>query len=306
MRLFSNRYLQAIYKKQLVVVMPARLRKRIWMLMDHNNPSFGIRKDPADDWVTQTSAVEETMESLRLATGEEKPIARNDRGERVPVEDLQSFLQGCYPSQVLDAVEAFWSHLEGYKSMQQSFQDKINQTFEDESCPWRLEEGEFFKIDESFLSMRLPELAEQGLRSSGFRGSHNEFREARNDLLAGDTKGCISNAQKAFESALKTILGTGSGNASNLIRQLIASGRVDDLPVDFRKSFGEQVLMSVATMGNRLGRHGQGDAIVEVPSAYARLTLEMAAAYLNFLVGLRIVNQPDGTGTEITDEDIPF
>jgi hypothetical protein len=178
--------------------------------------------------------------------------------------------------------------------------------FEDASCPWRLDEGEFFAVDQTFMGMRLSESAEQSLQAKSFRGAHNEFREARQDLLAGDTKGCISNAQKAFESALKTLLSTDKGNASTLIRQFIAAGYIDDLPAEFRTSFGEQVLMTLPTMGNRLGRHGQGVEVVNVPAAYAQLTLELAAAHLNFLVKLRPelpVTQPQ---SEISDDDIPF
>jgi hypothetical protein len=107
---------------------------------------------------------------------------------------------------------------------------------------------------------------------------------------------------------MKTLLGIDKGNASVLIRQFVADGYVDDLPAEFKTSFGEQVLMSVPTMGNRLGRHGQGATVVNVPPAYAQLTLEMVAAYLNFLVKLRpSAPQPAiQTSAEISDDDIPF
>ena len=63
--------------------------------------------------------------------------------------------------------------------------------------------------------------------------------------------------------------------------------------------------MSVPTMGNRLGRHGQGAAVINVPAAYAQLTLEMAAAYLNFPIRLRPPDpQPAIENTEISDDDI--
>jgi hypothetical protein len=59
-------------------------------------------------------------------------------------------------------------------------------------------------------------------------------------------------------------------------------------------------------MGNRSGRHGQA-AVINVPAAYAQLNLEMAAAYLNFLVKLRPPDpQPTIESTEISDDDIPF
>ncbi len=306
MRVFSNRYYKVIVEKKLMIVLPTRLRKRLWMLLEANNISLGIQRDPNDRWITNTSALEETVETLRLAYGQDKLEIRLPSGTRGPVNSLSQFLEGCYPSQVFDVVEVFW-HLSGAHNTQMSFSQSVNEMFEDVSCPWRLDEGEFFAVDQTFMGMRLAETAEQGLQAKSFRGAHHEFREARQDLLAGDTKGCISNAQKAFESALKTILGTGSGNASALIRQLITAGHVNDLPPEFRTSFGEQVLMCLPTMGNRLGRHGQGENVVDVPAAYAKLTLELAAAYLNFLVKMR-PSEPSAAPQDegISDDDIPF
>ena len=307
MRVFSNRYYKAVVEKKLIVVIPGRLRKRLWMLLEANNSSFAVQRDPGDSWVTSTDVITETMDTLRVSYGQEKLEARLPGGSRGPVNSLKEFVEGCYPSQVLDVVEAFWHHLSGY-STQVPFSQAVNEMFEDASCAWRLDEGEFFAVDQTFMGMRLAEMAEQSLNAKGFRGAHEEFREARQDLLAGDPKGCISNAQKAFESALKTVLATDKGNASALIRQFVADGHVNDLPAEFRASFGEQVLMSVPTMGNRLGRHGQGANVVDVPAAYAQLTLEMAAAYLNFLVKLR-PPEPEPAAqaiAEITDDDIPF
>jgi hypothetical protein len=271
------------------------------MLLDANNSNFQIRSDTGyESW---TDTFTETKSTLRVAYGEDKLEARLPNGNRGPVNSLQEFFDGCYPSQVLDVVEAFLQ----YQDDKDSFTRSVNEMFEDEKCPWRLDDGEFFAVDQTFMGMRLAEQAEQSLKTKAFHGAYEEFREARQDLLAGDTKGCISNAQKAFESALKTLLGTDKGNASNLIRQLIANGHVNDLPTEFKTPFGEQVLMSVPTMGNRLGRHGQGAEVINVPASYAQLTLEMTAAYLSFLIKLRPPDpQPTTESTEISDDDIPF
>ena len=307
MRVFSNRYLKAIVEKKLTVIIPGRLRNRLWMLMEANNRSYDIRRDPSDSWATSTDILTETAETLRLSYGQERLEARLSTGNRGPVESLKAFFSGCYPSQVLDVVEAFYYHLSGFDT-QPTFVQSVNEIFEDTSCAWRLDQGEFFAVDQSFMGMRLADTAEQSLKAKAFQGAHEEFREARQDLLAGDTKGCISNAQKAFESALKTVLAADKGNASALIRRFVDEGHANGLPAEFRSSFGEQVLMSLPTMGNRLGRHGQGASIVDVPAEYAQLTLEMAAAYLNFLVKLR-PTEPEPKAqpiAEITDDDIPF
>lgn len=301
MRVFFNRYRKAIFEKTLIVAIPTRLRKRLWMLIRDNNSNFQIMSETG--YSSYTDALTETKATLRLAYGEEKLEARLPNGNRGPVDTLQEFFDGCYPSQVLDVIEAFSQ----FQSGNDSFTRSVNEMFEDEKCTWRLDHGEFFAVDETFMDMRLTEQAEHHLRTKSFHGAYEEFREARQDLMAGDSKGCISDAQKAFESALKTLLGTDKGNASQLIRQFVADGHVNDLPAEFKISFGKQVLMSIPTMGNRLGRHGQGESVINVPVAYAQLTLEMAAAYLNFLAPLRA---PDTRLTienaEITGNEIPF
>lgn len=307
MRVFSNRYLKAIYDKQLKIIVPSRLRKRLWLLLEANNFDFIVRPNPGDSWEVATDVITELMGDLRLAYGEKKLEARLPTGARGAVNSLKEFFEGCYPSQVLDVVEAFWHRLSGMDS-QGAFTVAVNEIFEDASCAWRIDDGEFFAVDQTFMGIRLAGMAEQSLKQKAFHGAYEEFRKAREDLLAGDTKGCISNSQKAFESALKTLLSTDKGNASVLIRQFVEDDYVKDLPQEFRKSFGDQVLMSVPTMGNRLGRHGQGEKVIDVPAAYAQLTLEMAAAYLNFLVKLRPPDPEPAkqTNAEISDDDIPF
>ena len=305
MRLFFNRYRKAIFDKTLAVFIPGQLRKRLWLLLEKHEASIQTDRN---GWADYSSVMAETEKELRLAYGDSKLQVPLADGNRRSVDGLEEFLKACYPNQVLDVVEAFWHHLTGFET-QGPFTQVVNEMFEDLSCPWRMDGGEFFAVDQTFMGMRLAQMAEQNLAEKRFHGAYEEFREARQDFLAGDAKGCISNAQKAFESALKTILGIENGNASALIQQLVEAGHVDELPAEFRAAFGNQVLMSLPTMGNRLGRHGQGARVVEVPILFAGLSLELAAAYLNFLVKLRpAAAEPPETlrTTEITDDDIPF
>ena len=76
MRVFSNRYYKAVVEKKLIVVIPGRLRKRLWMLLEANNSSFAVQRDPGDSWVTSTDVITETMDTLRVSYGQEKLEAR--------------------------------------------------------------------------------------------------------------------------------------------------------------------------------------------------------------------------------------
>jgi len=301
MRIFTNRYFKAIVEKKLIVVIPGRLRRRLHLFLKEMNQRFQIESEIG--WNSWTDSFTETISNLKLAYGERELQVKLSDGSRGSVDTLGAFLDGCYPNQVLDIIEAFSEFAQDLTS----FTDSVNEMFEDCDCPWRLDDREFFAVDQSFFGLRVSEHAELNLRSKAFYGACAEFREARQDLLAGDTKGCISNSQKALESVLKTILQLESGNASTLIRKFVHAGFIDDLPNEFRTSFSDQVMMTVPSLGNRLGRHGQGKNHIEIPISYAQLTLEITAAFLNFLVKIKV---PTPANPEISessdDETIPF
>ena len=95
MRVFFNRYSKAIFEKKLVVTIPNRLRKRLWMLLDSNNSNFQIRSDTGyESW---TDAFTETKSTLRIAYGEDKLEARLPNGNRGPVNSLQGIFRWVLP-----------------------------------------------------------------------------------------------------------------------------------------------------------------------------------------------------------------
>jgi HEPN domain-containing protein len=68
------------------------------------------------------------------------------------------------------------------------------------------------------------------LRENGFEGAHDEFREAREDLVDGRTKDVILKAFKSFESTLKTVLNQHSRDIMELLRLFRERGFMDDIP----------------------------------------------------------------------------
>jgi len=280
-RLFSKRHERAIFEKKLRVSLPRRLRQRIWALLQKSNHSYAYQPDPHDRWIENSDIITEVGAELPRRYGVEKLEAFNDNDERVGV-DLRGFVRGAYPSQVLDTVELFYSYLDG--DFRLGFQAELNDILEEEGAEWRLTDGQFFKVDPAFLSLQVVAPTYELLKAEGFEGALDEFNEARNDLTAGDFKGAVHNSAKAFESVLKAILGRPSGTASALIRDLTQSDFCADLPAELRQSFGEQVLMCLPFLRNRLAGHGQGEVVVEVPRPYAELAVHLAGSLLQFSV----------------------
>ncbi len=294
--------------------MSDRLRRRLWMLLKKHDFSWNYQPDPNDRWIDTTSALQEVERELCRQYGEGRLVAFDDTNKRMPV-DLEKFAKGAYPAQALDMVECFYGYLDG--NNKPTFQQEINSIFEEENSPWRLTDGQFFKVDSKFLQMQVVARAHELLGSKGYEGALEEFKEARNDLVSGDSKGAINNACKSLESAIKVILQKESGNASVLIRELNRIGFYSDIPEEIGQAFGDTVLMSLPFIRNKLGGHGQGGKVVNVPKHYAELAVHLTASFILFITQKSIElslskgkKEPKEEGlqqkVETVEEDLPF
>jgi hypothetical protein len=79
-------------------------------------------------------------------------------------------------------------------------------------------------------------------------------------------------------------------NGDKLIKELGSQGFFDDLPNSVRNGFMDQVLKALPFLRNKLGGHGQGAAVVDIPPAYGDLAIQIAAAFQNFLITKHLVS----------------
>lgn len=247
--------------------------------MNEHNPTYWYHPRPSDSWTEETTTLYELPHQLKKLYGvNELEAFVGDQRRKV---DLEEFVMGAYPSQVLDVVEIF---AQGPLDRSADFQAEINEAFQDEKCPWLLCDGNFFQFDSEFLEVHVLHRTHELLAAARFDGALQEFAEARNDLAAGDFKGAIHNAAKAFESALKAIHKRHEGNAKALIDDLKSMSFYEGFPASLVSGFGDQVLMTLPTIRNRAGGHGQGEAVIEVPRSLAELSLHLSASFIVFLV----------------------
>ncbi len=303
MTLFSIRYRRALREKSLRVAgFSTRLRKRLWLRMRDFDQGWDVDEGGYRSW---TSPLMETEKALLRAYGLdalELVVSPSPRQVR-RAKDLEQFFLETYPSEVLDTVEAFFPLLDG--AAQETFAKAVNDIFREEECPWRFSDGTFFKVDSEFMAALLATTSDQ-LRAGSFQGAHDELREARQDLQAGDHKDAILKAGKSMESALKTVLGRSDGNASDLLAAFQASGYLDDLPEELRGMMTKAVLMALPTLRNKLGGHGQGAVVVAVSRPYAELAVHLAGAFLRFIVEKHVAAKPPLKPPEPDDDSVPF
>lgn len=179
---------------------------------------------------------------------------------------------------MLDVIEAYYAQHDD-EAKRSELERTTNRILSEETLPLRLSQGQLFQVDSEFLDAEVIARTEELLAANDYAGALDEFREARNDLAAGDHREAIAKAQHAFESTMKTILGSGAvnWNANKLIDELRVSGFYRDLPHD-ENAFGPSVLMGLPFLGNRYGRHGQGGTVVEIPRHYAELAIHLSGA----------------------------
>ncbi|MGD9850765.1 MAG: hypothetical protein AB7T38_05830 [Nitrospirales bacterium] len=239
--------------------------------------------DSIDDW---TNLLEQTEIKLKRLLGLAEFKVKAYDGEEVV--GIDGYFQKGYPSCALEVIEQFYEELAGFEEAGEEkalrFQTEINEAMTTFQCPWLLSKGQFFQIDAVFFNEEIIQKSEDLLSEQGFKGAHDEFREAREDLSDGKTKDVILKAFKSFESTLKIVLGKPTGDITELLRQFREEGYLDDIPEPKRKALVNKVLSSIAVLRNELSGHGQGEEVLNVPRPYAVLGLHLAGSLNQFVM----------------------
>ncbi len=291
--LFSQRYFRAIENNVLVVDIPDAARRKLWAWLSANNASLGIRRDPNDSWISNSSVLEETERELLIEHGwDHLPVSPHSTNTEYHAALHLLVLDGLGPF-VFDTIEIAASNMEAGE--RDALRQKINQIFELHDCPpWRISDGEFFKLDADFVGAKLAATGHDALAANQFAGAANEYAKARQYLGTGDIREAIFFAGHSFESAMKVLTKLEHANGDKLIKELGSQGFFDDLPESVRSGFMDQVLKALPFLRNKLGGHGQG-------------------AFQNFLITKHLERSPAPVPPPPTknapsslDDEIPF
>lgn len=295
--LFSQRYRRAIQQKLLHVDLPDEARRQVWNWLTANDISFRVQRDPGNSFASVSSILGETERDLCIDHGWERlPRGAYSTGAQSHPGLRQLFL-GSAGHLVFDAVEIASLHLQTPE--RDTFRQRVNKILEMHECPWRLADGEFFKLDADFVGARVATTAHETLTANRFAGAAHEYAKARQYLASGDVREAIFFAGHSLESVMKVLSGLEQANADHLIKELGTQGFFDDLPELVRPGFMDQVLKALPFLRNKLGGHGQGKDVVPIPPAYGDLAIQIAAAFQNFLIAKYL--QRSAAPVETTD-----
>lgn len=300
--LFSKRFKKALTAKTIPFPSFSRtLRKRLAMTCRDHNEAWG----PFGDY---TDTEDETVLALKKTYGKDTLRVQDEvtNGDR-DATGFDDFVVFAYPHHVLDALEAFYRLLSDGKK--HPFQVELNAVLTEEESSWRMSDDRIYMVDSRFLDA-LKDQTEEEMKREGFLGAHEEFRDARGYLQAGDADDAIQKANCAFESALKSLLNQREGSADDLLKKLREeTDLLDGVPNEAQKAIVSKVLQGLPVLRHKLGGHGQGAKPIDVPRAYGDLAVNLAATYIKFLLDLKKELAPAKKAQDDTDlasEEILF
>jgi hypothetical protein len=271
---FSKRHADALRKKKLTVSFTKPLRTSIVKILSRFSIWGGWNEE-------ENLTFDRAVASLLTFYGKEQLEAFDDKDKRVPTY-FEGFVKGGYPSEVLDAIEAWFDQSPNQGS---ECEQELNECLAMNHSAWRIVTGQAMLIDSEYLHAEVRIRTLRLLREGDATGALEEFQDAISDLQAGETKDAVVKAHKSIESVMKTALGTSEHlTFGKLLEQLLKSGLIPTYYQEFLVHF-EKLALGAVKERNRPGTgHGQGNLTIDVPRSLAEFVVNLAGAINLFII----------------------
>ena len=169
---------------------------------------------------------------------------------------------------------------------------EINHRFKENGLGYEYINGTIVRIDKMFIHEEIVKPAINLISDLQFEGANDEFMEAHECFRQGDYKGAIHNAQKSFESTMKTICNRmdyqyGAGDtAKNLIQLLFNQEFIPKYLNTHFNALRSTLQAGLPTVRNKKAGHGQGEEIDEVPEYLASYCINLLATNILLLIDI--------------------
>jgi AbiJ N-terminal domain 4 len=168
--------------------------------------------------------------------------------------------------------------------------EELNQRFKQHGIGYQYESGAIIRIDTQLIHNEIIKPALQLLTSKAYKGANEEFLKAHEHYKHDRYQECLVDALKALESVLKSICNSKgwayqtTDSTKKLLDIIFEKGL---LPAFMQSEFSAlRGLLEGGTsvVRNKLGGHGQGTELKNVPGYWARYALNTAASNILLLV----------------------
>ena len=180
-----------------------------------------------------------------------------------------------------------------YQDYLATMSDDINKLFRLHSCGYQIEtstakdDGPLLRVIRTDLEFLYEETVRRPLallRDAEFNAAAKQFEDAVKEWSDENYRNAITDANAAFESVMKTILSKGSGNAHDLVKELVKRGYLPP----YMESGANQLVDMLEMLPRLRDKEGDvhGKTIIEEEhlANYARLAINLSGSLIVFLV----------------------
>lgn len=215
---------------------------------------------------------------------------------------LRLFLGRCNTEQALDVIELSFRCVDnllrdgneryalGSSISADDAIGELNERFRWHGVGYQFESGLIIRVDSQILHAEAVKPTLALLTDKHFAGANAEFLKAFGHYRHGNTKECLNECLKAFESTMKAIClkrrwtFKPTDTAKALIEVCFQQNLIPSLIQSHISGFRSSLESGIPTIRNKLAGHGQGATVVEVPRHYASYMLHLTATTIQFLV----------------------
>ena len=165
----------------------------------------------------------------------------------------------------------------------------MNTRFREHAVGYEFANGEIIRVDSRLLHAEAVKPALIFLREPEYKGAQAEFLAAHEHYRHGRKKEALTESLKALESTMKAICSRRgwahdpNATASVLVKTLFDNDLIPPFWSGHFAALRSTLETGVPTARNRLGGHGQGTAIVDVPDFIVGYVLHLTASAILFL-----------------------
>lgn len=263
---------------------------------------LGTENEVHKHGIMVSGAYEFIVDSLCREYGLFTLPSAKDYGERDYISELFNFiLSEKSVERVLDAVELACRIIDvhsrkwEYRYHQDADAEataalaELNTRFQHHGFGYRFEAGDIIRIDSEVVHAEVVKPALTLLHAPQFNGAEAEFHQAYEHYRHGRMKEALTDCLRSLESTMKSIAASRKwkhdpgATAKPLIDLMFEKQLVPTFWSQHFSALRAMLESGVPTARNRLGGHGQGAAVVDVPSHFVAFALHQAAAAIVFL-----------------------
>ena len=168
--------------------------------------------------------------------------------------------------------------------------NELNAHFREYGIGYQYENGEIVRVDSQFIHAEVVKPALALLGTEEYAEANAEFLKALEHYRKGETKECLTECLKAFETTMKAICTKrkwafkSKDTAKELIDVCLTNGLTPPLIHSHIRGVRATLARGIPTIHNRHPGHGQEVQLVDVPPHYASYLLHLTAATIQFFV----------------------